>query len=95
MLPRMSLGFLFGLTTIGALIAALARTAGQGGALAIAAMSALGFVALCFSLFVLLFLFCRLAAYSKGDVVVETSEGSPFSDGQLPPQIIPPRESRS
>jgi len=95
MLPRISLGFLFVLTTLGALIAALARVAGQGNALAIAVMMGFGFVALCFVISVLLFLFCRLGSFMKGDVVVDASEGSPFSDGQLPPQILPPREARS
>jgi hypothetical protein len=95
MLPRITLGFLFGLTTLGALIAAVARAAGQGAELAIAALAALGFVALCFAIFVTMFLICRVIAMVKGDVVLEATEGSPFSDGQLPPQILPPRESRS
>ena len=95
MLPRISIGFLFALTTIGARIAALARAAGQGTAVAIAAFSALGFVAICFAVFVLLFLICRLIAYFLASKVSEASEGSPFSEGQLPPQILPPRELRS
>ncbi len=91
----MSLGFLFLLTTLGGIVAAVARAAGQGGALALAAISALGFTAACFSVFIGLFLCCRLVAYLKGDAVSEVVEGSPFSADQLPPQILPPRESRS
>ena len=94
MLPRITLGFLFGLTTAGALIAAVARSAEKGVDLAIAALAVVGFFAACFAVFVLLFLVCRMIALLKGDVVSDANQGSPFSDGQLPPQILPPRESR-
>lgn len=93
MLPRITLGFLFGLTTLGALIAAVARAAGQGAELAIAAIATIGFIAVCFASFVVLFLLCRIIALVKGDTIPEAFSGSPFSEGQLPPQILPPRES--
>jgi hypothetical protein len=94
MLPRISLGFLFVLTTLGALLAAIARAADQGIALAIAAIAALGFVAACFVTFALLFFICRTVAYLNGNSVTDATTGSPFSEGQLPPQILPPREPR-
>lgn len=94
MLPRITLGFLFLLTTLGALLAAVARAADQGAALAVAAISAIGFVVVCFATFSALFFVCRFVAFLKGDHVPDTSAGSPFSDGQLPPQILPPREPR-
>ncbi len=94
MLPRISLGFFFALTTLGALVAAIARAADQGAALAIAALSSLAFVVTCFAFLAILFFICRLIAYVKGDSISQTSKGSPFAEGQLPPQILPPRELR-
>ncbi len=95
MLPRITLGFLFGLTTLGAMIAAVARAAGQGTELAIAAIATIGFIAACFASFVILFFLCRFIALLKGDTIPEAFEGSPFSEGQLPPQILPPRETKT
>lgn len=95
MMPRISSRFLFALTTLAAFIAAVARMAGQGGALAAAAMVGLGFIVGCFLLFVLLFLISWLVSSLWFDRESDVLEGNPFADGQLPPQILPPREQRS
>lgn len=95
LLPRVSFRLLLALVTISALIAAIARAAGQGVALAYAFSIGLGFLAVVFLLFVLLFLISRsfTSLWYKGDA--DVLEGSPFAEGQLPPQILPPREQRS
>ncbi len=81
--------------TLSAVIAALARAAGGGAATAWAAMVALGFLAGSFVLFVALFLFCWAISSLWYEGESDTGHGSPFADGQLPPQILPPREQQS
>ena len=95
LLPKVSFRFLFALTTIAALIAAVARAAGKGGALANATIVAFIFIVLCFLLFAILFLvsWAVSSLWSEGET--DMLDGSPFADGQLPPQILPPREQRS
>lgn len=94
-LPRVSFRLLFALTTMAAIVAAVARAAGQGGALAVAAIVSIGFLLGVFALFATLFLisFSISSLWYRGDA--DALEGSPFADGQLPPQILPPREQRS
>jgi hypothetical protein len=94
-MPRVSFRLLFALTTLAAVIAAIARMAGEGGALANAAMISLGFVMACFLLFMLLFLISWSVSSLWYDREPDVVEGSPFAEGQLPPQILPPREQRS
>lgn len=95
LLPRVSFRFVFLLTAIAAVIAAVARAAGGGMAGARALLIAGGFLVVCFVLFVLLFLICWLISSLWYQGESETAKGSPFADGQLPPQILPPREQQS
>jgi hypothetical protein len=95
LLPRISSRLLFALTTLAAIIAAVARAAGNGGALAYAVMVSLIFVVACFSIFLLLFLISWAISSLWYEGESDTLEGSPFAEGQLPPQILPPREQRS
>ena len=95
LLPRISFRLLFALTTLAAIIAAVARAAGEGGALAYGATVSLIFLGACMALFALLFLmaWCISSLWYEGEP--DALEGSPFAEGQLPPQILPPREQRS
>lgn len=92
LLPRISSRWLFLLTTLAAVIAAVARAAGEGGALAYAFTAVVIFLLVCFTAFVVLFCFARLISFLWYDAPPETLDGSPFADGQLPPQILPPRD---
>jgi hypothetical protein len=95
LLPKVSFRVLFALTALAAIIAAVARLAGEGGELAYAAMVGLGFIAACFSLFAFLFFvsWAISSLWYQGEP--DALEGNPFAEGQLPPQILPPREQRS
>lgn len=138
LLPRISFRMMMLLTTFCAVVAAVARAAGNGGELAIAVMTAMGFLFACFVAFALLFLITwsvavirkqsgyaaiaigvilfvtDLAGLSSAGafaaavfvlaglflvfVPARTNEehaGNPFAAGQLPPQILPPREQRT
>jgi hypothetical protein len=95
LLPRVSFRLLLALTALAAVIAALARAAGAGVALAHAAMAGLLFVAVCMGLFTLLFLVAWSISRLWFEGESEALHGSPFAEGQLPPQILPPREQRS
>jgi hypothetical protein len=92
MLPRISFRWLFALMTLAALIAAVARAAGEGGTVAYALLTSLLFLASCFAVFVLLFVLARAVAGMWYQPSSEIHDGSPFADGQLPPQILPPRD---
>jgi hypothetical protein len=95
LLPKVSFRLLLVLMTLAALIAAVGRAAGDGGAVARAAVAGLVFPAACLGLFVVLFLVAWAVGclwYEAGD---ERLKGSPFAAGQLPPQLIPPRENKS
>lgn len=81
--------------TLGAVLAAIAKAAGSGAAVAMALMTSIGFVIACFALFVILFAISWVVSslwYRPSD---DTLKGSPFSADQLPPQILAPREGRS
>jgi hypothetical protein len=95
LLPKVSFRFLFALTTLAAIIAAVARIAGEGGQLAFAVVVGLGFMAACLAMFALLFLVSWAISSLWYEGEPDTLEGNPFADGQLPPQILPPREQRS
>lgn len=95
LLPRVSFRLVWLLMTLSAVIAAVARAANSGYATAWAALVAVGFVLACFVLFVALFLFCWTISSLWYTATTEVTEGSPFADGQLPPQILPPREQQS
>ncbi|WP_222435772.1 hypothetical protein [Rubripirellula tenax] len=95
MLPRISFRWMFGLTTIGAILAAVGKAAGSGGAIAVSLMFAVGFIVACFAAYAFVF-FIALSVSSLWHGEVEDAlKGSPFAADQLPPQILPPRESRS
>ena len=95
LLPKISFRMMFMLMTLAAFLAALARMAGGGTSYAVGALVALGFVVACFacfaSLFVVAWSFATLSYRGDSDDL----KGSPFAEGQLPPQILPPRERES
>ncbi len=94
-LPRISFKLALVATTLAAIIAAVARTAGEGGAVAMSVIFMLAFPVACLLLFAVLFLICwsvSLLWYESDD---DALHGSPFAEGQLPPQILPPREQKS
>ena len=95
LLPRISFRLVLALMTLSAIVAAVGKAAGGGGATAWGILVALGFVAISFLLFVALFLFCWSISTLWYDGESDMVHGSPFADGQLPPQIVPPREQRS
>ena len=95
LLPRVSFRLVLALMTLSAVIAAVAKAAGGGAAAAWAAIVAVGFLVVCFLLFVALFLFCWAISSLWYDGEPDAGQGSPFADGQLPPQILPPREQQS
>jgi len=95
LLPRVSFRFMLVMMTLAAVIAAVARVAGEGGALAYAVVVGVLFLAACFSVFVLLFLFSWSISSLWYRETSDVHQGNPFADGQLPPQLLPPREQRS
>lgn len=136
LLPRISFKMMFALTTLSAILAAIARAAGNGGEFASAAVAMGGFLIFCFTVFVLLFLVSWMAASFRtatglamivmaialmamellgfglatvsnwplavffliaGALLLvipapKVKTQNPFAQGQLPPQILPPRE---
>ena len=95
LLPRISFRLLFALTALAALVAALARAAGEGGPLARALLLAVGFLIFCFTLFAVLFLVGWAIACLTVRAKDTAPPGSPFAEDQLPPQMLPPREPTS
>lgn len=91
-LPRISFRAVMLWTVIAALIAALARAAGDGATFAKAVVAAIVMLGLFFLLagcaFVLAWLTARLVV-GKFD---NAREGNPFAQDQLPPQLLKPRE---
>lgn len=97
LLPQVSFRFFIALTTFCAIIAMVARMAGQGIAIANAAIVGLVFLGICLFMFAALFLIAWQVSLltSQDQQDPDELEGSPFAEGQLPPQILPPREQRS
>lgn len=96
LLPRVTFRTLFAITTLGALLAALARVAGVAGSVSTRAMAlglliAVGFLAACFLAFALFYLVAWLVSIIWYRAADESVQGSPFAEDQLPPQILPPR----
>ncbi|MEM1067959.1 MAG: hypothetical protein AAGI63_03610 [Planctomycetota bacterium] len=91
MLPKVSSKWLFLLTALAAVFSAIARVAGQGSSLAYAFLATFGFIAACFASFGLLFFLARAVASIWYQPPSTLEDGSPFAEGQLPPQILPPR----
>ncbi len=90
-LPQVRMVWFFIVVTAVALVIAAVRSVDQGAALTAAFLATGLFVAL----LALMFSACFLLAYFLGvteRAVVGQSEtpASPFSDGNLPPQIVPP-----
>ena len=95
LLPRISFRFMLVMMTLVAVIAAVGRLAGQGDALASGLLMGVGFLMACFGMFILLFLVTWTISSLWYRKESDLQHGSPFAEGQLPPQIIPPREHRS
>lgn len=85
---------IFGVTALAAILAAVARAAGEGGPFARAVLLAFGFLAFCFLAFAMLFLIAWMVALLTVPAEDDSTAGSPFADGQLPPQMLPPREPK-
>lgn len=94
LLPRISFRLIFVVTTGVAVAAAVARAAGEGGALAFSVLMAMAVPLACFALFISLFLICWIVSSLWYESEDDTLKGSPFAEGQLPPQILPPRDPR-
>ncbi|MDC0287852.1 hypothetical protein OAL01_00260 [Rubripirellula sp.] len=90
-LPRFSFRFLFAITFACALVGAMVQAAYGGYVIAISLLVLLGsmlsFFVLGFLFFLTLWIMAGLRP--RGDVA---EPGSPFADGQLPPQILPPTD---
>lgn len=92
LLPKISTRWLFVTTAMAAVIGAVARAAGEGATFAYAVLAGVGFLVAAFLAFAFVFLIARAASVIWYRPEPEQHEGSPFSDGQLPPQILPPQE---
>ena len=90
LLPRFSFRFLFVLTLVFALLGVTVQAAYAGYAVAISVLAFIGFLAAFFAACVVVFLvlWCLSGLRVRGDDA--DTAGSPFADGQLPPQILPP-----
>ncbi len=95
LLPQVSFKFALGVTALVAVFASLARVAGEGGALAMSLVAFAGYLAITFVGFAALFLISWAISSLWYEADDESLKGSPFADGQLPPQILPPRENKS
>lgn len=95
LLPRISFRVLLLLTAAAAVVASLARAADEGGALAAAIVIVVGFILASFAMFVAMFLICWAVSWFWYRPDSGSLRGSPFAEGQLPPQILPPREPKS
>ena len=95
LLPRIGFRTLFALTTMGAILAAIARAAGNGTVVAKGFLISVGFLAVVFAAFAVFFLFAWIVSLLWYRPSEEIYEGSPFAANQLPPQILPPRDRQS
>ncbi|TWU67486.1 hypothetical protein [Crateriforma conspicua] len=95
LVPQISIRWLFAATLVGAILYAIARQAGEGVAIAIAFMSVAGYLAAFFATLGLFFLIAWSFAVFFRREDPDALVGSPFADGQLPPQWLPPRDRSS
>ena len=95
LLPKVSFRLSLAVTALAAVIAAVGRAAGEGGALATAAVLSLVFPLACFALMAILFLISWCVSTLWYEYDDDALKGNPFADGQLPPQILPPRDQKS
>ena len=91
LLPRISFRAALSVVTLCAVIAWCVRQAAAGEVIAGAVVAMLGCVAICFALYIAMFVFAWVPAYLGRDRWADVQRGNPFADGQLPPQILPPR----
>jgi len=91
-LPRVSFRAAMGWTVIAALIAAVARAAGDGATFAKAVIVALALLGVFFLLASLAFLMSWATAKLVIGKFDNAREGNPFAKDQLPPQLLKPRE---
>ncbi|MBB3205146.1 hypothetical protein FHS27_000913 [Rhodopirellula rubra] len=91
-LPRVSFRAMMVWTVIAAVIAAVARAAGDGATFAKAVTAAVVSIAF----FFLLAGFAFLMSWATAKLVIgkfdNSREGNPFAKDQLPPQLLKPRE---
>ncbi len=92
MLPQVSFRVLLGLTALVAVLSTLGRFAGDGGAVARAVLLALGVLVAVMFLGAVFFLFSWVVATFALVANEPEKRPSPFADGQLPPQTLPPRD---
>lgn len=92
LLPQFSFRLLMGLTAGAAVLATLFRFAEGGAAVAQAVMFSLGTLLAMLLLGAVLFLFSWVVATLTLVVNEPDSRPSPFAEGQLPPQTLPPRD---
>lgn len=91
-LPRISFRSVMGLTVVAAVIAAVARSAGDGTTFAKAVIVALSLLAFFFALTAIAFLLAWITARLMVGRFDNAREGNPFAKDQLPPQLLKPRE---
>ena len=83
---------MFVVTFAAAVLAAIGQSAGEGGAIAAGVIVSVAFIVICFLVFAALFGISWCVSQIWYQATEESIEGNPFAEGQLPPQIIPPRE---
>lgn len=91
-LPRVSFRATMVLTFVAAMIAAVARSAGDGATFAKAVIVALLLFAFFFCLSSVAFLLSWVTARMMIGRFDNAREGNPFAKDQLPPQLLKPRE---
>ena len=91
LLPRISFRAALTSVTLCAVVAWCVRQAVAGSVLAGAVVAVLICLAACFAMYMVLFLFAWVPAYLGRDRWADVQRGNPFANGQLPPQILPPR----
>lgn len=91
-LPRVSFRAMMIWTAVAAVVATVARSAGDGATLARAMMAAIVLLVVFFLLASAAFLLSWMTARLTIGDVDNVLQGNPFADDQLPPQFIKPRE---
>ncbi|SMP74808.1 hypothetical protein SAMN06265222_11844 [Neorhodopirellula lusitana] len=91
-LPRISFRAVMVFSVVAAIIAAVARAAGDGTTFAKAVIVGIAFLAFFFVLAMLAFLLSWMTARLTIGRFDNAREGNPFAKDQLPPQLLKPRE---
>lgn len=91
-MPRISFRTMMGVTVVAAVIAAIARAAGDGATLARAIVVALLLLAFFFTLASVAFVLAWMTARLTIGRFDNAREGNPFAKDQMPPQLLKPRE---